>query len=96
MDIYTGNTISSIDAFLTQLVEIRKTEVAQDAEELVYGLRGIATPIRDHTGTVIASLSTGGSSDRLRGEKLAAFTQALTAGALDISRQLGYFRASPD
>ncbi len=94
MDVYTGNTINSIDVFLAQLAEVRMAEVASDEEELVYGLRGVATPIRDHSGAVVASLSTGASTERLCGEKLVTLTQALTAGALEISRALGYVSSS--
>lgn len=90
MDVYTGNTINSVDAFVQQLAEVRDTGMAMDEEELVYGLRGVATPIRDHFGNVVASLSTGASTERLKGEKLGALTQALTSGALEISRALGY------
>lgn len=54
---FTPKTITDIDTLVDRLAEIRERDVAVVDEELEPGLWGIAVPVRDGTGSVIAALS---------------------------------------
>lgn len=95
MDPYTARTITSIAAFKEEVDRIRHCGFAIDNEELIHGLRHAATPIRDHSGRVVAALSAGGLSRKVHGEHLASLIRAIASGSLEISRQLGYVGAMP-
>jgi DNA-binding IclR family transcriptional regulator len=90
LDSFTPRTITSVDSLLAELEKVRIQGFAVDDEELVHGGRHVATPIRNHHGLVVAAISAGGYSRKVQGEELEALTRAITQGALEISRQLGY------
>lgn len=90
MERYTANTITTTADMLKELEDVRRTGVAYDREEIAYGTRGVAVPIRDHTGAVVATLSIGTRAERLQGEKLVTCEEALTFAARAISREMGY------
>ena len=89
LDPYTSRTLTTIDALTDNLDIIRQNGFAIDDRELLHDSRHVATPIRDHSGAVVAALSAGGRSDEV-GSHFDALTQACVAGSLAISRQLGY------
>lgn len=70
--------------------DVRNLGYAVDDEESETGMRGIAAPLRDNSGQVVAAIGIGGPSQRLTLKKLRALAPLLlnTAGA--ISAQLGY------
>lgn len=70
--------------------EVRKSGYAIDDEESEQGMRGIAAPLRDITGQVVASIGIGGPSQRLTLRKLRGLTPVLLSTAEAISTQLGY------
>lgn len=90
MDPYTPQTITEPERFLEQLAEVRKTGSATDDRELFHDLRHVATPIRDHSGVVVAALSAGGKAERVTGEYAETLISTLRTTALHISRKLGY------
>lgn len=61
----TPNTITSRTAFRRELARIRATGFAIDNEEHIEGIRCIATPVRDHSGEVRASLCVVGPKSHL-------------------------------
>jgi IclR family KDG regulon transcriptional repressor len=90
MDAYTPNTITSMRQFTEALARIRREQIAIDDEEIVVGLRHIATPIFDHDRNVVAALSAGGPRAKMNEEEILRLRAALTSASLQISRQLGY------
>ncbi len=95
MDPYTPKTITSLSQFKDDLKAIHKAHFAVDDEELVRGLRHVATPIFDHDGRVVAALSAGGPVAKMDAEEIERLKVALTGASLQISRQLGYPAARP-
>ncbi|HEY0184052.1 MAG TPA: IclR family transcriptional regulator [Rhodopila sp.] len=89
LDPYTPRTLTTIEALMENLEVIRRDGFALDDQELLHDSRHVAAPIRDHSGTVVAALSVGGRTVEVE-EQFPALTQACVAGALAISRQLGY------
>jgi IclR family pca regulon transcriptional regulator len=51
------NTITDRKALKRELARVRESDVAVNNEELAYGLRSIASPIRSRTGEVVAALN---------------------------------------
>jgi DNA-binding IclR family transcriptional regulator len=86
----TANTITSRTAFSRELARIRATGFALDNEEHIKGIRCIATPVRDHSGEVRASLCVVGPKNHLPQRKLLQIRGALANVAANLSARLGY------
>jgi DNA-binding IclR family transcriptional regulator len=86
----TAKTITTPAAFRRELARIRATGFAIDNEEHIEGIRCIATPVRDHSGEVRASLCVLGPKSRLPQRRLAEFRKALAAVAAALSARLGH------
>lgn len=95
MDPYTPRTITTIDAFLQEIAHVRRHGFALDDRELVEDLRHVATPIFDHLGRVVATLSIGGPAQDMQGAELDSLASAIGHGSLEVSRQLGYCDSYP-
>lgn len=61
----TRNTITTPDAFLDELAEVRQTGVAFNDCENVEGIRAIGVPARAPSGEVIGSFSISGPKDTM-------------------------------
>ncbi len=62
---YTPKTITRREGVLAMLAEVSARDYATDDEESEIGLRAIASPVRNHTGTVIAAVGMQAISARL-------------------------------
>jgi DNA-binding IclR family transcriptional regulator len=87
---YTANTIISPAALLQELTAVRAKGHALDDEEFEVGLRGIAAPIRDHSGEVTAAISVAAPVQRMTKKTLQTTVPIVVAAADAISRRLGY------
>lgn len=87
---YTMNTMTDISNILVHLEKVRSQGYAINAEEFVEGLRSVATPIFDHAGSVIASLSISGPTSRLTLERIGRLVTVLKEASSSISTRLGY------
>ena len=86
----TPRTITSPAAFRRELARIRATGFAFDNEEHIEGIRCIATPVRDHSGEVRASLCVVGPKNHIPQRRLPEIRQALAAVSADLSARLGH------
>ena len=86
----TAKTITSPTVFLRELARIRATGVAIDNEEHIEGIRCIATPVRDYSGDIRASLCVVGPKNHLPQRRMAEIRQVLAAISADLSAQLGH------
>jgi IclR family transcriptional regulator, KDG regulon repressor len=87
---YTDNTIVNREDLLEELKKIKKLGFSLDREENEKGICCIATPIRDHTGDVIASISVSAVKIRLDIDGLLEYKDMMLEKADLISRSLGY------
>jgi len=87
---FTSNSIVDPDAFRQELAAIRARGYATADEENELGVRGLAAPVRDHFGSVIAATSIAGPSQRLTKKVLLSFAPDVVAAADAISSRLGY------
>jgi IclR family KDG regulon transcriptional repressor len=88
----TERSITSEKELIKNLDLIRKEQVAIDDREIDNGIRCIAAPIRDDSGSVIAAVSIAGPSIRLTIERLKTFRQPLLEVTRKISKKLGYIK----
>ena len=72
-----------------EIKKIRTRGYAIDDEELCLGLRCVAAPIFDYTGTPAYALSVSGPTQRMTKEKMKAIQSKLVPLCRKISRQIG-------
>lgn len=74
-----------------ELDEIRKTGVIIKHDEIASGLSAMAVPLLDHTGNIIAAISTGGLSPRYKGSEKSEMQNLMVQAASDMAEKLrGY------
>jgi DNA-binding IclR family transcriptional regulator len=87
----TEHTIDSPDALLQHLREVARLGFAVDNEELEYGIRCVAAPVRDHSHRVVAGVVLSGPVARFSRERIEAELVPLVKEAgTRISQRLGY------
>jgi DNA-binding IclR family transcriptional regulator len=93
LDALTSHTLTDPAHLRCELETVRMRGVAVDDGEARAGLRGVAAPVRDHSGQVIAALGVEGPADRLTPERLGELTPRVQLAARTLSRRLGAHRA---
>lgn len=85
------NTLTSRKALEAELAAIRERGLALNNEELAYGLRSIAAPVRGPGGDVVAAINLAVHSSMVSMRDLVArLGTSLRRTAAEISRQVGY------
>ena len=85
------NTITRKTALRSELARIRASGIAVNNEELAYGLRSVAAPIRDRSGEVTAALNLAVHRTMLSTEDLVErYAPAVQRTAAAISAELGH------
>ena len=79
---------SDIGRLKADLVVIRQKQVAYESEDVVFGVNGIATGIKNNEGALIGVLSIVGDSNRLTNTKLKDITPIFRTYKLMISKAL--------
>ena len=95
LDRLTFRTITDRSQLLRALADARDTGWAAAVEEVLPDLVGIAAPVRDRGGYVVASVGISGPVRRLcdsRGLPRADLVEQVTGVARSISRALGHGR----
>lgn len=86
----TPNTQVSPKELLAALEAVRTEGYALDDEESEIGMRGVAAPVRDMSGHVVAAVGMGGPTQRLTKKSLRGFIPLVLNTAEAISVRLGY------
>lgn len=88
---YTDTTCTNPEALLADLSQARSRGCALADGELEMGLRSLAAPIRDVSGTIVAAVNISTYSPRVPLDALLGpMSDDLVATASAISRELGY------
>jgi len=88
---YTPHTITSKQALMRCLAEVREQGVAYDREESAIGVQAVGAVVRDHTGLAIAAISVAVLSTHERDEEYwHRLEEVVKTGANIISARLGY------
>ncbi len=90
LTVYTPNTLTDPDMLREVLAYVRQQGYHLAKEDVDLGAYSVATPIRDHSGDVIAALSVAGPRSRLNPKTQQLHTQAVVETATVISRELGW------
>jgi len=87
---YTPKTIIKREAVLAMLDEVRLRGHAIDDEESEGGLRGIAAPVKNHNGAVIAALGVAAPVQRMNKKVMQTCVPSVIETAAAVSTRLGY------
>ncbi len=90
---YTPQTITAPETLARALEEVRRRGYALDDQEFEEGIRCVAAPVRDYTGSVVAALSVSAPAVQLPRSRVAAMAEAVIAAAQRVSSTLGYTAA---
>jgi IclR family pca regulon transcriptional regulator len=86
---YSATTVTDIEELRQILAQVREQGFAVNDQEYVTGSTGIAAPVRDREGVVIAALNLGTLTSRFH-ERRAEIIEAVKASAVQISRRIGF------
>lgn len=87
---HTDLTITSREAFLQELKEIRLRGFSLDLEENEYGITCIAAPVFDHLGKAVAAVSISGPTTRMTKNRLNQLGPIMIQTSKELSARLGY------
>jgi IclR family transcriptional regulator, acetate operon repressor len=93
-DLRSAVTLAKVDPerLRAELAEVRTLGYAMSLEERVPGVVGLAVPVRDHTGDVVAALSVSAPALRAGVAELTALAPRAMQAADEVSQKLGYRR----
>ncbi|MCE9659065.1 MAG: IclR family transcriptional regulator [Burkholderiales bacterium] len=86
---HTPSTIVQYDELLTVLKQVRERGYATNVGEFRPNVAGIAAPVVDGRGEVVAAVGIAGPLDRLRPARIRQLAPAVVGAARDISAALG-------
>lgn len=87
-------SITNKDDFLAWLHHIRKDGYVIDIETALEGIGGVAAPIRDFTGQVVAGIGIAFIASSVNSKELKKMVKEITGTALAISKEMGYVEKS--
>ena len=86
----TPKTITTRNAYLAELNQVRQIGYALDDEENNLGVRCVAVPVRDSTGRIRAALGASGTTSLFTQEQIPQMAAQAQQAAQAISEELGY------
>ncbi len=89
---YTEKTITDYSELLAEMALTSRRGFAIDNEEYEPGIKCIAAPIFDYTGTVVASIGISGTVSKINDPGVELMAEKLIAAATAISFNLGYIK----
>lgn len=92
---YTPLTLTRRKDIERDLEETRARGYAINRGEFRAGVAGVAAPVRDRSGGVVASVGVWGADKAILGGRLEELAQMASAAARDISRDLGFIETAP-
>jgi DNA-binding IclR family transcriptional regulator len=87
---FTRKSITDPRAFKNRLKKIREQGYFVDGEEAIEGITGVAAPLRDFTGNVVAAIGAGFISSSVNGKEVRKIKDEVMKTALAISQELGH------
>jgi DNA-binding IclR family transcriptional regulator len=91
---FTSDTVTDARRIRTELRTIRTQDYAVDFGGYIAGVHAVAAPVRDSTGSVVASLGIVAPAGRLAASKVKAFATLAREAAGRISTSLGWSAAA--
>jgi len=85
------NTITERSALIEELSRVREAGLAVNNEEMAYGLRSIAAPVRSRSGEVVAAVNLAVHRSMVSlGEMTGSLGPTLCRAVGDLSARIGY------
>jgi IclR family acetate operon transcriptional repressor len=94
LDRYTEKTIVDWDEFLAELARVRERGFAMNVGEWRTDITAVASPIFDHDGGTVASMSVSAPGSRMPRKLRLSYGAVVTEAAQRVSATLGYRRPS--
>lgn len=85
---HTANSIVDGERFRAEMARIRKRGYAVNHGEWRDAVSGVAAPIRDRVGNVIAAIGVSGPSSRFSAKRVKIFAEQVMAAAEELSESL--------
>jgi IclR family KDG regulon transcriptional repressor len=95
MQSFTPRTVSSRKALIQALQDVRKSGVAFNLGEWREGVCGVAAPIRDSQGAVVAAMGISGPAERFKPKDMKRFAPIVVDASARVSRELGFLGHTP-
>ena len=92
---FTKNTIKDVHSLKIELGRIRNQGYAFNVGEYGAYINGVAAPVADHSGEVVASVVISGPSERLKPSILNALVPVILSAGRTISSELGFRGSLP-
>ena len=92
---FTPHTLTKLDRFKKELLNVRQSGYALDNEEAVLGSRCVAAPIFEEDRKIAAAISVSGPTTRVSPERSRVFGAEARKAARAISARLGYCDLKP-
>jgi DNA-binding IclR family transcriptional regulator len=89
-EVFTSLTITTREELNHELERVRRKGFAVNRGEWNGGVKGIAAPIFDGSGAVIAAISIGAPGERMNETLVRNFAPLVLDAAKSVSRELGY------
>jgi DNA-binding IclR family transcriptional regulator len=86
----TPNTITESKHLREEIQKIRAFGFAFSVEELTMGVAGVAAPVFDDSGAVVAGLSIAGPVARFTDARIAELSRVVMEAAMEISVRMGH------
>jgi DNA-binding IclR family transcriptional regulator len=86
---FEKNTITDPDAMRAELRAIRERGYATSFEETDRGAMGVAAPVYDHTGQLVAGIGIAAPINRLPPDQVPEIAPLILAAGQDLSQKLG-------
>jgi DNA-binding IclR family transcriptional regulator len=86
---FTPYTVTSLAALADELDRVRRDGYATSFEQLEVGLHGVAVPVFDPRGEVVAAISASGPAFRLTRRRAEEIVPDLAGAAAELTGQLG-------
>ena len=87
---HTSRTLTTHDALRQELAQVREQGFAVNRGEWRESVGGLAAPIFEASGRVVAAIGISGPNERLRSARIKAFTPDVLRAARRISEALGH------
>jgi DNA-binding IclR family transcriptional regulator len=88
LESFTPHTVTSRDALIEELHQVREQGYAVLNDELEEGLFAAGCPVRDPAGVLIGVLTINGPTQRLKSDRLPAIIEELRQGADEVAKIL--------
>jgi IclR family KDG regulon transcriptional repressor len=90
LTLVTKKSITDLKVFKKRLKRIREQGYSVDGEEAIEGIMGVAAPVRDFTGNVVAGVGAGFISSSVEPKGVVRIRNEVLETAREISEELGY------